>query len=302
MIPGSFAYHAPTSLDDALTLMQQHGDDAKIMAGGQSLIPLMKFRLAQPEYLIDINRIANLDTIGVVDGWLRIGALARESAIERSPDVRATFGMLLETAQVIADPLVRNLATVGGNLAHADPANDHPATMLAYRAEVVAVGPDGERTIPIDDFFVGTFETALRSDEILTEIRIPVPDARSGGAYLKLERKVGDYAVAAAAAQLSLNADGQIVRAGLALTNLSFVPARSVRAESFLLGSPPTPDVLREAANLAAEDCSPTADLRGSADYKRAMARTMANRALTLAAERAGSSMTGGSLNGGTSA
>jgi aerobic carbon-monoxide dehydrogenase medium subunit len=299
MIPGTFAYHAPTGLDDALDLLQQHGDDAKIMAGGQSLIPLMKFRLAQPEHLIDINRIANLATIDISDGWLRIGALTRESALERMPDVRSSFPLLLETTQMIADPLVRNLATVGGNIAHADPANDHPATMLAYRAIVVAVGPSGERTIPIDDFFVGTFETALQPDEILTEIRIPAPEPRSGGAYVKFERKVGDYAVSAAAAQLTLDAEGRIARAGLALTNASYVSARSTRAEAFLLNSPPTPDVLREAASLAAADSSPVADLRGSADYKRSMARTTATRALRLAAERAGFST---ATNGGTQA
>jgi carbon-monoxide dehydrogenase medium subunit len=302
MIPGSFAYHAPTQLDDALALLQQHGDDAKIMAGGQSLIPLMKFRLAQPEHLIDINRISGLDTITVSEGWLRIGALTRESALERSPEIRSWYPLLLDTAEVIADPLVRNLATVGGNLVHADPANDHPATMLAYRAEVVACGPNGERTIPIDDFFLGTFETALQPDEILTEIRIPVPEPGSGGAYLKLERKVGDYAVAAAAAQLTLDNEGRITRAGLALTNLAYVPQRASRAEAFLLDSPPTPDVLREAASLAAEDCDPAEDLRGSADYKRAMARTMAYRTLSRAVARAGFAPAGGNGHGGSAA
>lgn len=288
MIPGSFEYHAPRSVDDALALLGQYGDDAKIVAGGQSLIPLMKFRLAQPGHLVDINRIGGLDGIELRDGWLRIGALARESVLERSEAVRRQFPLLLDTAKVIADPLVRNLATVGGNIAHADPANDHPATMLAYRAEVVAVGPSGERTIPIDEFFVDTFLTALAPDEVLTEIRIPAPGARTGGAYVKFERKVGDYAIAAAAAQLTLDDDGRVARAGLALTNVTFSPVRSSRAEQFLLNAPPTEDVIREAAKIAAEDCNPAADLRGPVEYKRAMARTTATRALRLAAERAG--------------
>jgi carbon-monoxide dehydrogenase medium subunit len=287
MIPGRFDYHTPASLDEAIGLLTQYGEEAKVLAGGQSLIPLMKLRLADPAHLVDINRIPGLDGVAVSDGWLTIGALAREAAVDRAELVRAQFPLLHDTCAVIADPLVRNLATLGGNITHADPANDHPATMLAYRAEVVARGPGGERTIPIDDFFVDAFQTALAPDEILTAIRIPVPAALSGGAYLKLERKVGDYAVAAAAAQLALDPDGMVHQAGLALTNVAFVPARSARAEEALRGQPATDETFRAAAAIAAEDCDPAADLRGSVDYKRNMARTMAFRALRLAAERA---------------
>ncbi len=287
MIPGQFDYHATATLEEAISLLQQYGDDAKVMAGGQSLIPLMKMRLAQPAHVIDINRVSGLNEISDDGNSLTIGALTRESALEASQAVRAKYPMLLDTAKVIADPLVRNLATVGGNIVHADPANDHPATMLAYRAEVVAHGPNGDRTIPIDDFFVDAFETALAPDEILTAIRIPAPAALTGGAYVKFERKVGDYAIAAAAAQLSLDPDGTISQAGLALTNLAFATARSTRAEAALRGQPANDDTFQQAAAIAAEDCAPAADLRGNVDYKRAMAKTMALRALRLAALRA---------------
>lgn len=287
MIPGQFDYHSTTSLQEAIDLLQQYGDDAKVMAGGQSLIPLMKLRLAQPAYIVDINRVGGLSEISDDDTWLTIGALTRESAIEKAEAVHARYPLLLDTAKVIADPLVRNLATVGGNIVHADPANDHPATMLAYRAEAVAVGPNGERVVPIDEFFVDAFETALAPDELLTAIRIPTPAALTGGAYVKFERKVGDYAIAAAAAQLSLDPDGTISQAGLALTNLAFVPARSHRAEEALRGQPANDDTFQQAATIAAEDCDPAADLRGSVDYKRAMAKTVTLRALRLAALRA---------------
>lgn len=287
MIPGPFEYHAPTSLDEAIGLLGQYGDDAKVLAGGQSLIPAMKLRLAQPGHLIDISRMPDLAGLTNSFDGLRIGALTRETALETSADVRERYAMLHDAAGVIADPLVRNLATVGGNIAHADPANDHPAVMLAYRAEVEAQGPNGSRTIPIDDFFLGAFETALAPDEILTAIRIPAPPAQSGGAYVKFERKVGDYAIAAAAVQLALDADGTIASAGLALTNAGYTPIRSSRAEAALVGQVASDDAFKRAADLAAEDADPTGDLRGDADYKRAMARTMTLRALRIAAQRA---------------
>lgn len=287
MIPGPFEYHAPTSLDEAIGLLGQYGDDAKVLAGGQSLIPAMKLRLAQPGHLIDISRMPDLAGLTNSFDGLRIGALTRETALETSADVRERYAMLHDAAGVIADPLVRNLATVGGNIAHADPANDHPAVMLAYRAEVEAQGPNGSRTIPIDDFFLGAFETALAPDEILTAIRIPAPPAQSGGAYVKFERKVGDYAIAAAAVQLALDADGTIASAGLALTNAGYTPIRSSRAEEALVGQAASDEAFKRAADLAAEDADPTADLRGDADYKRAMARTMTLRALRIAAQRA---------------
>src|SRR5712671_3102114 len=288
MIPAAFDYHSPTTLDEALALLTQHGDKAKILAGGQSLLPMLKLRLGQAGVLIDIGRVPGLDYIKEEAGTLKIGAATRESALERSELIRSKYPILLDTAAVIADPLVRNRATVGGNLAHSDPANDHPATMLALRAEVVAFGQNGERTIPIDQFFTGLFATALARDEILTEIRIPVPPNRTGGAYVKLERKVGDYATAAAAAQVTLDGSGAFDRVGLALTNAGPVPARAADAEEFLKGRRATDDSIAEAARRAAEAASPTADRRGSVEYKREMARVLAGRALRKAVERAG--------------
>ena len=185
MIPAAFDYHAPGSLAEAIELLGKYGD-AKVLSGGQSLLPLLKLRMCSVQHLVDINRVPGLEYIREEGGFLRIGGRTRESALEESDLIRKKYPILSDTARVIADPIVRNLATIGGNLAHGDPANDHPATMLAVRAVVVATGKKGERTIPVDAFFTGLFETALAKDEILTEIRIPMPEARSGGAYMKL--------------------------------------------------------------------------------------------------------------------
>lgn len=288
MIPGSFTYLKPGSLDEAIGLLGDHADDGKILAGGQSLIPIMRFRLAEPGYLIDINHIGGLDDIAENGDYLSIGALTREYQIDRSDVIRQRYPILIDTASMVADPLVRNLATVGGNLAHADPANDHPATMLALRASVVARGPQGERVIPIDDLFVDAFTTCLQPDEILTEIRVPKPAANSGAAYIKFERKVGDYAIAATAAYLELGADGKIMKSGVGLTNASYKPLRAANAETALNGQTPSTSIFKDAAQAASAEADPGSDLRGSADYKRAMIRTMTFRALKLAAERAG--------------
>src|SRR6266496_4162241 len=226
MIPPSFDYHVPDSVNDAIGMLQKYGSEAKILSGGMSLIPLMKLRLAEPAHLIDINRISGLDYIKESDGFLKIGALAREVDLEKSELVRSKYPLLLDTTLVIADPLVRNRATIGGNLAHGDPANDHPATMLALEAEIVVVGSQGERKIPVTSFFTDLFTTALSSGEILTEIRIPIPPPGSGGAYFKL------------------------------------------------------------VAQLAAQESEPTADLRGSQEYKRDLVRVLAIRALDRALER----------------
>lgn len=287
MIPAPFDYHAPQTLEEALALLQTHRDDVKVLSGGQSLLPLLKLRLGAAGHLVDIGRIPGLEYIEEQDGTLRIGGRTRESALENSELIRTRYPLLADTAEVIADPLVRNLATVGGNLAHGDPANDHPATMLACRAEVVATGPNGSRTIPIDDFFLGLFTTALEPDEILTEIRIPVPSARTGGAYVKLERKVGDFATAAAAAQVTLSASGEVEKVGIGLTNAGPVPLRATDAENYLTGKQPTAEAIAEAARLAASIASPNADRRGAVEYKREMARVLTSRALTRAVERA---------------
>ncbi len=286
MIPGAFDYHSPTTLAEAMALLAEHGDDAKVLAGGQSLIPAMRFRLAAPETLIDINRLTDLAYLREADGHLAIGALTRESALEESNVVQQRYTMLADAAEVIADPLVRNLATVGGNIAHADPANDHPAVMLAYGATVVAQGPNGQREIGIDHFFVDLFETALEPNELLTEIRIPTPGPGAGGAYHKVERKVGDYAVSAVAVQLVMNG-GRIESARVALTNVNPVPMRSTGAEQALIGQAPTEDVLEAAGRAAAADCDPSPDLRGSVEYKRDLTRVLTKRTVRHAVQRA---------------
>ena len=287
MIPAPFDYHAPQTLEEALALLREHRDDAKVLSGGQSLLPLLKLRLGSAGHLIDIGRIPGLEYIREENGSLLIGGRTRESALEQSNLIRTKYPLLADTAAVIADPLVRNLATVGGNLAHGDPANDHPATMLALRAEVVATGPNGTRTIAIDDFFQGLFATALDPEEILTEIRIPQPPPRSGGAYVKLERKVGDFATAAAAVQVTLAAGGEVERIGIALTNAGPTPIRAAEAEQLLTGKTPNDELIADAARRAAAATSPNADRRGAVEYKREMARVLTARALQKALQRA---------------
>jgi aerobic carbon-monoxide dehydrogenase medium subunit len=286
MIPPSFDYYAPNSVSDAIGMLKQYGSEAKILSGGMSLIPLMKLRLAEPTHLIDINRISGLDDIKEADGFLRIGALVREVDLEKSELIRSKYPLLLDTTLVIADPLVRNRATIGGNLAHGDPANDHPATMLALEAEIVAAGPKGERKIPVTSFFTGLFTTALNSDEILTEIRIPIPPPGSAGAYFKLERKVGDFATAGVAVQLTVGKGDICERAGIGLTNVGMTPIKAKRAEEALRGKKIDAESIKRAALLAAQESEPTADLRGSEEYKRDLVRVLTIRALSRAFER----------------
>ncbi len=288
MIATSFEYLKPKTVSEAIALLGQHGDDAKILSGGQSLIPMMKFRLARPGVLIDINGISGLSQITESDGYLRIGALVREAEIEHSAVIRSKYPLLHDVAHVIADPQVRNMATLAGNLAHGDPANDHPAAMLALGAQVVATGPKGDRVIPIDEFFLSIFTTALSADEILTEIRIPTPAPHSGGAYLKLERKVGDYATAAVGAQVTLDSQGACTKVGIGLTNVGPTPIKAKQAEQFLTGKPLTPENIAHAAQLAADESQPSADLRGPIDYKRGLVKELTKRALLRAQEKAG--------------
>ena len=288
MIPPAFEYLRPKTIPEAIAFLQQYGDDAKILSGGQSLIPMMKFRLARPAYLVDINRISGLSYIKEEGGYLKIGGLTRESDLESSDLIRAKYPIILDTAHVIADPQVRNLATVAGNLAHGDPANDHPATMLALGAQVVATGPKGERVIAVDEFFVSLFTTALQADEIVTEIRIPMPPAPSGGAYLKLERKVGDFATAGVAAQVTLDERGGCRKVGIGLTNVGPTPLKAGQAENFLRGKKADQSNIEQAAALAAADAQPSSDLRGPAEYKKGLVKELTRRALTRAVERAG--------------
>ena len=288
MIPGSFDYHSPTSLDEAIQLLGELGEDAKILAGGHSLIPMMKLRLAEPTHLVDINGLSDLNYIKEQDGYLCIGAMTRESDLETSDLIAENYPILKDTSEVIADPLVRNLATVGGNIAHGDPANDHPATMVALDAEIVVNGPSGgKRTIPIDEFFVGPLMTALAENEILTEIRVASPKGISGASYKKLERKVGDYAIAGAA--VALHFDGDICsKAGVALTNVGPTPVRALEAQNALVGSSISKEDADKAGELAAEASQPVGDHRGSEEYKRAVVKVLTSRAIMQAKERAG--------------
>jgi aerobic carbon-monoxide dehydrogenase medium subunit len=287
MIPQSFEYFRPQSVSEAIALLQEHGEGAKILSGGQSLIPMMKIRLARPECIIDINRLADLHYVKEEAGFLKIGGLTREADLETSSLIRSKYLIILDTAASIADPQVRNMATVGGNLAHGDPANDHPATMLALEAEIVAIGQHGERLIPIKDFFLSVFTTALEHGEILTEIRIPIPPLGSGGAYFKLERKVGDFATVGVAAQVTVDGAGVCRRVGIGLTNVGATPIKASRAEGFLIGKTMDKQQIDQAAQLAAEEAQPSSDLRGPAEYKVSMVRELTKRALVRACERA---------------
>jgi carbon-monoxide dehydrogenase medium subunit len=288
MIPAAFDYHRPGSLDEAIGLLTRHGEEAKVLSGGMSLLPTLKLRLGAFGHLVDIGRIPGLAYIREEGGSLRIGAMTRQAALERSELIRAKYPILADAVPLIADPLVRNRGTVGGNVANGDPANDEPAIMLALGATLVARGPKGERSIAANRFYTGVYATALARDEILTEIRIPIPPARSGGAYQKLKRKTGDYAVAAAAVQLTLDAKGAVAAAGIGLTNAGPTPVEAVDAAKFLVGKTPDAKTIAEAARMAAENSAPSADHRGSVQYKREMARVLTGRALQTAVERAG--------------
>ena len=276
MIPAAFDYHAPASLDEAIALLGKHGDEAKILSGGQSLIPMMKLRLAAPSHIVDINRIPGLATLKEADGHLTIGALVREADVEDSEMIRGKYPLLYDASRHIADPLVRRLATVCGNLAHGDPANDHPAAMLALDAVAVVQGPRGRREIPVTEFFTGLYSTALAPDEVLIEIKVPVPLPRSGGAYLKLERKVGDFATVGVAGPGHLGTDGVCARAGVGLTNVGPTPIKAVTAEQRPAGQAADGRrVIKDAARLAAEASQPTVRRRGSVEYKRDLVRVL---------------------------
>jgi carbon-monoxide dehydrogenase medium subunit len=288
MIPASFRYAAPRSVAEAVDLLRGNVD-AKVLAGGHSLLPLMKLRLANPPVLVDINRIPDLNYIREDPqmGRLRVGALARHIDFERSDLIRQRYPMLWEAARGIGDPLVRNRGTMAGAVAHADPAADWPAALLAADGEVVAFGSQGERLIPIRELYIAILTTSLASDELVTEVRVPLAQARTGSAYEKLERKVGDYAVIGVGAQVVLDASGDVAQAGIGLCNAGSTSIKATSAEAFLVGKPAAPDNINEAARLAMEDSDPVEDDRGPIDYKRAMVRELTRRALRRALARA---------------
>lgn len=287
MIPASFDYSAPSTIEEALKLLQEIGDEAKILAGGHSLIPMMKLRFAEPEHLVDLNNIPGLSNVSMDNNTLTIGAMTREVDVEENQEVTKVFPIFKDAAKLIADPQVRNFGTLGGNLAHGDAANDQPAVMIALNAEVEITGLDGKRTVGIDEFFYGFYMTAIQEGEILTEIRVPVPSGRSGNAYHKVERKVGDYATAGVAVQLVLDDDGICIYAGIGLTNVNPLPLRPERSQSALVGTKIDENAIEAAALYASEDCNPSDDLRGSEDYKRRVVKAITKRMIKEAFDRA---------------
>jgi len=287
MIPSNFEYEAPATLGDAIGLLEKYGEEAKILSGGHSLIPMMKLRFASPERLIDINNIPGLSYIKEEKGMVKIGALIREADVEHSELLKKYFPIFADVTKEIADPQVRNRATIAGNLAHGDAVSPMPAVMLALRASIVITGSGGSRIVPIDEFFFGFYSTAIQPNEILTEIQIPIPAKGTGSAYHKLERKVGDYATAGVAVQLTLDAKGVCTAVGIGLTNVNPVPLRAVSSEAALLGKAINKETVSQAGKLAMQACNPSSDLRGSEEYKRAMVAVLVERMVNKAAERA---------------
>jgi carbon-monoxide dehydrogenase medium subunit len=289
MIPAGFDYHAPRSVSDAIKLLGSLGSDAKLLAGGHSLLPMMKLRFAQPSALIDLGKIPELRGISQEGSEIRIGAMTTENELLRSKLLADKVPLLVEGASLIADPQVRYKGTIGGDISHGDPGNDHPALMLALDASFVLAGPRGERVVKADGFFLGLYSTQAESDEILTQIRVPVPAAGSGSSYQKLKRKTGDFATAAAAVVLQMQG-GKVAKVGIGLTNVAATPLKARAAEASLIGKAIDETSLNEAARLAMSICEPTPDQRGDTAYKTAMCGEMTRRALQAAHARAAKS------------
>ncbi|EIF31158.1 aerobic-type carbon monoxide dehydrogenase, middle subunit CoxM/CutM-like protein [Burkholderia sp. Ch1-1] len=286
MIPRPFEYHAPRSLPEAIALLSEYGDEAKLLAGGHSLLPMMKLRFAEPAHLIDLGKLSELKGIRESGGEIRIGAMTTENELIWSELLQTKCPLIVEGARQISDPQVRYRGTLGGDLSHGDPGNDHPALMMALGASFVLAGGQGERVVPADGFFLGTYTTQLEPGEIMTEIRIPTPAPGTGYCYAKLKRKTGDFATAAAAVTLRISA-GAVSDVRIALTNVAETALRASDAEHALQGKPLDDATLAEAVRLAMAACAPVADLRGDAEYKTAMAGEMTRRALTSAYMRA---------------
>jgi carbon-monoxide dehydrogenase medium subunit len=282
-----FDYEAPATLEEALALLKARGDDAKVLAGGQSLMPMLNMRLARPALVVDINRLPGLDAIRVADGRLRIGALVRHTAVVNSPEVAAGWTLLREAAAQIGHDAIRNRGTVAGSMAHADPSAEHPAVLAALDGELVLRSARGERTLTADQFFLGYLTTALQPDELVTEVRFPRLAARTGSAFVEFAPRLGDFALVGVAAAVTLAADGAWQDVRLALTGVGGTPFRARQAEAALRGSRPRPDDLKAAAAQVAQAIEPEGDIKASARYRRHLARVLTERALALAAERA---------------
>ncbi|MFC7097095.1 FAD binding domain-containing protein [Halobaculum marinum] len=282
-----FEHHQPTSVGEAVSLLESL-DGPTVLSGGQSLVPMLRFRLANPDVVVDINGIEELDYLHEEDGSLKIGALARHADVEHSDLIAEKYGSFADAAPLVADPQIRNRGTVVGSVAQADPKGDWGSLLIAHDGEVVAQGPDGERVIPADEFFLLPYDTALDEDELITEVRVPVPSAREGSAYHKLKRKTGDYAMAGVGVRLQFDDDGVIESAGIGMTAVDITNARASDAEDHLEGERPSPDLFEEAGELAAEQSHPESDEHGDAAYKERMVDVLTQRALGDAAERAG--------------
>jgi aerobic carbon-monoxide dehydrogenase medium subunit len=288
VIPAAFDYVRTHSADEAFAALQKHGADARVLAGGQSLIPAMRFRLARPAVLVDINSAKDLDYIKL-DGALTFGATARDAAVERASWIgQRQWSLLHDVSRVVADPVVRQMATIVGSLCHNDPSGDWTTAALAARAEVQVRGTAGTRWVPIDDFLVDSFATAVGEGEVAVAARFPIPDDRTAGSYQKVERKVGDFATAAAAVQLALSADGAIRAAGIALSAAGPCALRVEEAERLLVGQKPSVDAIRAAADAASRRSEPQADLRGTIEYKKHLAGVLVARGLRHALARLG--------------
>jgi aerobic carbon-monoxide dehydrogenase medium subunit len=287
MIPGQFDYVRPASLDDVLRILKDREGEAKLLSGGYSLLPLIKLRLAQPGLLVDLRDVTGLDGIGETDDHLVIGARATHRQIHEAPLVRDKYPLLHDVTATIGDPQVRNWGTIGGSVAHADPASDWPAVLLATGATIICRGQTGDRSIAARDFFIDTFQTAIEPTEVLTEIRVPRRPRGTGGAYEKLERKVGDFATVGVAAIVRLAPDGTIEGSGIGLTGVAESPFAATDAEAALTGKTPSEDAFRAAGAAAAAQSRPFADIRGSVEYKRAMVAELTARALRRATDRA---------------
>lgn len=288
MIPAAFEYVRAHSTDEALSHLQKHGSEARVLAGGQSLVPAMRFRLARPAVLVDINPIKDLSYVRM-DGALTIGATARDTAVERATWIKEPgWSLFHDVSRVVADPIVRQMATVVGSLCHNDPAGDWTTVALAARAEVIVLGTDGERAVPIDGFLVDSFTTAVQEGEMAMAVKFPLPGDRTAGSYQKMERKVGDFATAAAAVQISLGPDGTIAQAGIALSAAGPCAVRVAEAERLLVGQKPSADTIRAVSNAAWTKSEPQADLRGSVAFKKHLAGVLVTRGLRAALARLG--------------
>lgn len=287
MIPPQFDYVRPADVGETLRILKEREGEAKVLAGGYSLIPLLRYRLASPGLLVDIRDVSGLDQIAEVDGELRIGARVTHHQIETDPIVNARYPILADAAPTIGDPQVRNWGTMGGSIAHADPAADWPAVLIATHGSIVVESAEGRRVIPAREFFIDTFVTAIEPADLLTEVRIPAPRGRSGGAYASIERKAGDFATAGAAVQLRLDDDGTIAAVGIGLTAVAEAQFAATHAERMLIGARPGHELFEDAGREAAAQSRPVADNHGPVEYKRAMAAAMVERALHRAAERA---------------